>query len=361
MAKKSNKNIKKTKLKSGKNVYRAEVYMGKNERPARGSFDTMKEAQEWRKYKLKQAAKNKSMNRSQKSDIDALYIDFAKKWLEADISITGSKNTYKTYERCLRLHVFPVLKDMSFRDIHSTIVEDIHSIMYRKELSSTTINTTLAIFSRSLEKARKKGYLKFNPIAKFDRYKSDKTDMHNYWSKEDRGAFLESTSSHYLYPMFYTALSTGMRKGELCGLRWDMVNLDSKTVTVCRTRTDVETKEKTKSGKMRVIPMGDSLVEKLKKVKKITSHEYCFSGKDGSPVAYESINDIFNREQAKAGVKKIVFHDLRHTFASHFMMNGGSLFILQKILGHSSITMTEHYSHLDPTHLAGASKFMSIN
>jgi integrase len=63
----------------------------------------------------------------------------------------------------------------------------------------------------------------------------------------------------------------------------------------------------------------------------------------------------------KARVRKVRFHDLRHTFASHFMMNNGNIYDLQKILGHSDMKMTMKYAHLSPEHLLAASNIVSFN
>jgi integrase len=69
----------------------------------------------------------------------------------------------------------------------------------------------------------------------------------------------------------------------------------------------------------------------------------------------------FAAARKRAGSTKIRFHDLRHTFASHFMMNGGNIYDLQKILGHSSVKMTERYAHLSPNHLSDAMKIVSFS
>jgi hypothetical protein len=69
----------------------------------------------------------------------------------------------------------------------------------------------------------------------------------------------------------------------------------------------------------------------------------------------------FCNAQEEAGIKnQIRFHDVRHTFASHFMMNGGNLYDLQKILGHTNSKMTERYAHLSPTHLEKAMQVVSF-
>jgi integrase len=71
-------------------------------------------------------------------------------------------------------------------------------------------------------------------------------------------------------------------------------------------------------------------------------------------------HDEFKRSAHAAGVKEIRFHDLRHTFASHFLMGGGNIYDLQRILGHSSVQVTERYTHLMPEHLRGKTEVLGF-
>ena len=82
---------------------------------------------------------------------------------------------------------------------------------------------------------------------------------------------------------------------------------------------------------------------------------------NGSPIEMQHLYRDFAKFQKKSGnLKQIRFHDLRHTFASHFMMNGGNLYDLQKVLGHSEYEMTQIYAHLSPEHLAKATQIVSF-
>ena len=72
----------------------------------------------------------------------------------------------------------------------------------------------------------------------------------------------------------------------------------------------------------------------------------------------DAFKKIFKRMTLEAGVKLIRFHDLRHTFASNFLMSGGNIYDLQKILGHSSVQITERYTHFLPDHLKGKTEIL---
>lgn len=89
--------------------------------------------------------------------------------------------------------------------------------------------------------------------------------------------------------------------------------------------------------------------------------ELVFKGEGGRKINPHHLCRHFKATQKKVGVKNIIrFHDLRHTFASQFMMNSGNIYDLQKVLGHSKIDMTMVYAHLSPEHLSGATKIISF-
>jgi len=130
------------------------------------------------------------------------------------------------------------------------------------------------------------------------------------------------------------ALYTGMRRGEILSLTWDNVDLRRNNITLLRT----------KSTKKREIPIVPALKEILQAV----------GPKKSGPVFPISKNAFicsFKRTLAKLSIPDFHFHDLRHTFASYFMMRGGRITDLQQILGHSDLKLTQRYAHLSPEYL----------
>ena len=137
----------------------------------------------------------------------------------------------------------------------------------------------------------------------------------------------------YLLPLVIVAKETGLRKGELLGLTWDRVDMSRGVLRL----------EVTKSGKRREVPMRQAVYDALA----------------GLPGPHEgrvwpTIGFRWAFEYAVTAAKlnePLHFHDLRHHFASWYIMRGGSLPSLQKILGHATMTMTLRYAHLSPDHL----------
>jgi integrase len=143
-----------------------------------------------------------------------------------------------------------------------------------------------------------------------------------------------------------TALTTGMRVAEIFALK----------------RADVLYKEgliavgsKLKGGEFRYVPMTSELAAEFKSYPAVLGEERIFPPESGATSERQRVDKSFSTILKLAGIKEFRFHDLRHTFASWYMMNGGDLYELAKILGHSNIKMTERYAKLGRNHLAKTS------
>lgn len=159
----------------------------------------------------------------------------------------------------------------------------------------------------------------------------------------DRGeiARLLAACSPEIQPLVVTALLTGMRKGELLKLRWEHVDLATGTIYVLET----------KSGRPREIPVASKLADLLATIP---------HGDGGRvfAVSEATIKRHFARALSLAGIADLRFHDLRHTFASHYIMRTNDLPATQALLGHASPRMTQRYAHLSKGHLrAGIETF----
>ena len=119
----------------------------------------------------------------------------------------------------------------------------------------------------------------------------------------------------------------------------------------------------TKTYKGRYVPMNTIIRDILGKRFKSKISTYVFTTPTGNPLPYDHVTQRdFKKAQVRAGFdKRIRFHDLRHTFASHFMMNGGNIYTLQKLLGHSDIKTTMIYAHLDNQFLKEATEIISFS
>ena len=157
---------------------------------------------------------------------------------------------------------------------------------------------------------------------------------------EEEAASLLLHSPEYLQPIILTALYTGMRKSEITSLTWRQIHIDDAINPFIELI-------KTKNNKSRFVPVNDDMVHLLATLKK-GDDDFVFHGKQGLPIRY--FKEPWQKALKDAGINDFKFHDLRHSFASHFLMKGGDLLSLKEILGHSSLKMVERYTHLASAH-----------
>jgi integrase len=138
-------------------------------------------------------------------------------------------------------------------------------------------------------------------------------------------------------------VTTGMRMMEIFGLRWSDVMFDEGLLAV---------RAKLKGGKMRYVPMPPELAVEIRRYPAVIDEDRILPPEPGATSGRQRVEGSFEDLLDRAGIQNFRFHDLRHTFASWYMMNGGDLYELAKILGHSNIKMTERYAKLGRQHIA---------
>jgi integrase len=179
--------------------------------------------------------------------------------------------------------------------------------------------------------------------------------------KEDVGAMLAAVADieraggpFGVHALMATLVYTGVRRGEALGLRWRDVDLARRLLTV-RFSYDGQTK----SGKHRAVPVAPVLVDIMKAHRPADPFkgELVFPNATGEMHSKNAKQpeDILGAALDAIGHRRIPVRDLRHVFASHFVMSGGDIFTLQRILGHSTPQLTsDTYAHLSPDHLSTA-------
>jgi integrase len=188
------------------------------------------------------------------------------------------------------------------------------------------------------------------------------------WTREEVQAFIRHRRSaeHRLWPLWMVALGTGMRRGELLGLRWKDVDLDKAVVRVRQQLVSVDgvlrfETPKTQDTSRRTISVDASVVEALRAQRKAQAaellsagrdrqdHGLVFTAPDGSPLSPGAITQAWIRAVRAAKVRPIRLHDARHTFATLSLAAGTPLHVVSKRLGHSTLDMTHStYSHWLP-------------
>lgn len=192
------------------------------------------------------------------------------------------------------------------------------------------------------------------------------------WSPEEAGQFLQASRGHRLYALFAVGVALGMRRGELLALRWSDVDLDERLVHV---RQNVQRLPEVglvygspKTGRSRrTIPLpgqsakvlrahrASQAAEMLAHGLRWTATDLVFTSTVGTVIEPRNLSRLFDQLIAAAGVRRIRFHDLRHTCASLLLAQGVPPRVVMDVLGHSQIAITmDLYSHVMPSALREA-------
>src|SRR6184192_1060233 len=201
-----------------------------------------------------------------------------------------------------------------------------------------TINRDLSRLRHMLNIAVEWELLEESPMQgmKFLRENNART---RYLSVGECHRLIDSCIAPHIRAIVTVALHTGMRLGEILNLRWQDLDFSSGFILV----------RDSKNGQARQVPMDSMISKLLRSWPRLSDQDIVFT----SVMTGGRIVDIragFLNACKRAGIADLHFHDLRHTFASQFVMAGGDLYILKEILGHKSLAMTTRYSHLSPTY-----------
>ena len=244
-------------------------------------------------------------------------------------------------------------------------MKDIIGAMITKDLSKSTVAHTIAPVREMFNHAVDDGILVANPaarIGRFLRHTKDRRANVNPLTREEVARLLEAAQQHTPrhYPLFLCAVRTGMRIGELLGLQWGDIDFLGRFIEVRRAivRGNVGP---TKNGKIRRVDMSQQLSMTLKSLWTQRKAEtlqkgwgevpdWVFINEEGQTLDDCNLrNRIFYRCLEKAGLRRLRFHDLRHTFASLLIAQNESPKKIQVLLGHQSIKITmDTYGHLYP-------------
>jgi integrase len=214
-----------------------------------------------------------------------------------------------------------------------------------KRLSPRRINTIVQLLRSILSQKCKAGELRQDPSLSVRRLSEDKADINPLSTKELELA-LKNIDLHYR-PLFTTLAFTGARPNELLALRWNDIDWQNELMDIKKGRVrGKEGEPKTKAAK-RTIPLAPQVVQVIRHLKKSAVYSidgYVFTKPNGEPID-KHLDRIWSRALKKAGLKHRPSYQLRHTFATHCIINGLPLPYIAKILGHSTIdVLVRHYA-----------------
>jgi len=304
--------------------------------------------------------------------------EYAQRWMEGHVAANLKPSTARGYQLLLDAYILPVLKDRPLAEITREDVKELcfsclesgrkRPITLEDETEDSTLSprsvayivrTISAVFNHAIED----GIVQANPALRPGRFikTGPRREMVDILTQEEGNLLLATAEKHYkrLYPLLLAAMRTGARQGELLALEWGDIDWTGNFIEIRRSnwRGIIGTP---KSGKTRRVDMSDRLKQVLEEHRKRMAAEalkagvempsLVFTSAEGT-TPYDGVNvrKSFEAALRKAGIRKIRFHDLRHSYASWLIANKESLAYVRDQLGHHSIQITvDLYGHLVP-------------
>lgn len=289
---------------------------------------------------------------------------YLESWLEA-ARPSVRPQTHRRYEQYVRLHAVPVIGRVSLSKLSPLHLQRLYKDRQDAGLSATSVRHLHAVIHRALGQAARWGYVARNVADLVTPPRMTRLQMRAL-SPEQSRTLVEAAQGDRFEALYVLAISTGMRQGELLGLKWADVDLDSGMIqvkaTLQRTRDGFAFLEPKTARSRRQVALTRAAVAALRrhKVSQLEERLRCpywqdpeivFATEVGTPV--ESPNLLrrsFFPLLARAGLPRIRFHDLRHTAATLLLGQNVNVKVVSEMLGHSQIAVTlDLYSHVTPT------------
>lgn len=292
--------------------------------------------------------------------------DWFEKWLKEYKEKDIKKGTIIAYQNYYNYYVKKKLGRIPIASIRGEHIQELYNQLLEERLSLSSLKVISAVLSGCFKRAYKNGLIERNPVELAELPRKKRKEERRVLTADEQELFMKYAQDSYLFHMFALLLRTGMRSGEVRGLKYNDVDRSKKVIHIRRTLKYesgygfFEDEPKTGSS-IRDIPLSpeiEAIIEEQKrvwqKVKVVKIDEYIFHIGDGTPVSRERLQGEIDRiikrmEQDDIHMERFTPHCFRHTFATRAIENGMKPQILKNILGHSSLSMTmDLYSHVLP-------------
>lgn len=301
-----------------------------------------------------------------------LFADYMEYWLKI---IKGSVEvtTYSSYTFNVKKKIVPYFrsKNITLAGLQAKHLQTFY-LHELETLAGSSVQREHANIHKALKYAVQLDLIPFNPADRVERPKADKY-VSQYYTAEEMETFLEVSKDHKMALLFQMTAFYGLRRSEVIGLKWDSIDFDSNLFTIRHVVTQAEVdgkstliqadRAKNKSS-VRSMPLVGGIRERLLTLKEQQKNNrkicgdcyntdflgYVFVDEMGNLYKPNTVSDAFQSLIKKHGLRKIRFHDIRHSCASLLLKNGVNLKLIQEWLGHSDISTTMNiYAHLDTT------------
>ena len=284
-------------------------------------------------------------------------------WLEIYQKEHIKARTYSRYQGLISMHIVPTLGERNISELGRREIQEFLTQQKKdgnmrngEKLSTTSTNMMLSVLNLAFEYACDMEYIDENPCIRVRRTKAETKKVEAFTIEEQRAIEAEiSRSGDKRLHGILLCLYTGLRIGELLGLTWNDVDLERGVIKITKTvyreknengnwQLFVDT-PKTKASD-RVIPLPEYIAAMLRQDYETSQTQYVVENKKGERMSIRSYQYIFEKLTERAGVRKLNFHALRHTFATRAIECGIDIKTVADIMGHQNASITlNRYAH----------------
>jgi integrase len=281
--------------------------------------------------------------------------EFARKWLDDYVKPNNKYSEQLAKKYILSASLLPYFGRMPIGTIRAHDIERYKAQQIQRGFKNKTIMNRLTVLNKCLVTAYEWLELEGSPPKiKWLKWTTPEID----YLSPDECELLMSHADGVIFELVLVALRTGMRQGELRGLQWSSVDWLARSVAIRHSRDDHQkVLVPPKNGRTRHIPLDTDVYAVLYRRKRETG--YVFLAPDGQPFNNDRLNNAIRKLCKQAGLRKIGWHTLRHTFASHLAMRGVPLPAIKELMGHANITTTMRYAHMAPSTLRAAIEMLN--
>jgi integrase len=304
-------------------------------------------------------------------DADSLMVArYLERWLADSVRDTVKATTYETYERLMRLHLIPALGRVKLKNLTPAHVRGLYREKLDSGLSPASVQRVHALLHKALKQAVNDGLVARNVTQAVKAPRQQRKEIPTL-NQEQARIFLEAAKGDRLEALYLLAIHTGLRQGELLGLKWGDVDLDRGTLQVRRILSAAKngpTFTTPKNNQGRSVRLTAQAMQALRdhrkrQVEERLKHDgfwqdygFVFTTLVGTPL---NRHNVFSRSfkplLRRAELPDMPFHALRHSFATLMLSGGEHPKVVQEIMGHSGIRVTmDFYSHVLPDMQKGA-------
>ena len=300
---------------------------------------------------------------------DVLFSDYSLDWLES-ISKTKKKSTIGGYESNIKAIICPYFKEKCIKltELTTLDLQDFYDSQYKLGKDPRTVLHYYRNINQILEKARKTKLILVNPNVDCQIVKPDPY-IPSVYSKKELKTFLDKIKDTDIAVPIMLIGVYGLRRSEAIGVKWDRINFEDNQLTIAHTvvQTTINNKRiidkkdiPKNTSSYRTFPLKDFLKDFLKETYKkqeenkklfgnsyLNKENYVCVKMDGSLILPDTLSKKFKKFLKDNNLREIRFHDLRHSVATILLNNGANLREVQDNMGHSNVSTTEIYTHLD--------------